>query len=111
MDSFTGPAPITNSNHPRNLGFTSTELPNERWRCWASQRASSSLLTEHVKIPLTDLSPEIPLGKTMALFNSAFPLGGYMSRTMLFIATISFLGCLTIPALPRTADGGRQTAP
>ena len=29
MDSSTGPAPIT-SNHPRNLGFTSTELQNER---------------------------------------------------------------------------------
>ena len=41
--SSTGPAPITSSNHPRNLGFTSTELPNERWRRWASQRASSSL--------------------------------------------------------------------
>ena len=46
MDSSTGPAPITSSNHPRNLGFTSTELPNERWRRWASQRASSSLSTE-----------------------------------------------------------------
>ena len=32
MDSSTGPAPITSNNHPRNLGFTSTELPNERWR-------------------------------------------------------------------------------
>jgi hypothetical protein len=46
MDSSTGPAPIRSSNHPRNLGFTSTELPNERWRRWASQRASSSLSTE-----------------------------------------------------------------
>src|SRR6478736_5278574 len=46
MDSSTGPAPITSSNHPRNLGFTSTELPNERWRRWASQRASWSLSTE-----------------------------------------------------------------
>src|SRR4026207_116897 len=46
MDSSTGPAPITSSNHPRNLEFTSTELPNERWRRWASQRASSSLSTE-----------------------------------------------------------------
>ena len=35
--------PLTSSNHPRDLGFTSTELPNERWRRWASQRASSSL--------------------------------------------------------------------
>ena len=32
MDSSTGPAPITSSNRPLNLGFTSTELPNERWR-------------------------------------------------------------------------------
>ena len=32
-DSSTGPAPITSSNHPRNLGFTSTEPPNERRRC------------------------------------------------------------------------------
>jgi hypothetical protein len=46
MDSSTGPAPITSSNHPKNLGFTSTELPNERWRHWASQRASPSLSTE-----------------------------------------------------------------
>jgi nucleoside-diphosphate-sugar epimerase len=30
MDSSTVPAPITSSNHPRNLGFTSTDLPNER---------------------------------------------------------------------------------
>ena len=43
MDNSTGPAPTTSSNHPRDLGFTSTELPNERWRRWASQRASSSL--------------------------------------------------------------------
>ena len=28
----TGPAPITSANHPRSLGFTSTELPNARWR-------------------------------------------------------------------------------
>ena len=46
MDSSTGLAPITSSNHPRNLGFTSTELPNERWRRWASQRESSSFSTE-----------------------------------------------------------------
>src|SRR6476660_420190 len=86
MDSFTGPAPITSSNHPRNLGFTSTELPNERWTRWESQRASSSLLTEHV--------------------NSAVPLGGYMSRTMLFIATISFLACLTIPSIAQDSRWG-----
>ena len=48
MDSFTGPAPITSSNHPRNLVFTSTELPNERWRRWTRQPASSSLSTECV---------------------------------------------------------------
>jgi len=46
MDSSTGPAPITSSNGPRTLGFTSIGLPNERWRRWASQRASSSLSTE-----------------------------------------------------------------
>src|SRR4029077_7152251 len=46
MDSSTGLAHITSSNHPRNLGFTSTELPNGRWRRWASQRASSPLSTE-----------------------------------------------------------------
>src|SRR5436190_15520542 len=49
MDSSTGPEPITSSNHLRNLGFTSTELPNEQWRRWASQRAWSSLSTEHVE--------------------------------------------------------------
>jgi nucleoside-diphosphate-sugar epimerase len=31
MDNFTGPAPITRSNRPRNRGFISTELPNGRW--------------------------------------------------------------------------------
>src|SRR5688572_853947 len=46
MDSSTGPAPITRGSYPRNLGFTSTELPNERWRRSASQRASSSSRTE-----------------------------------------------------------------
>src|ERR1700754_4302301 len=46
MDSSTAPAPITSSNYPRNLGSTSTELPNERWRFSASQRALSSLPTE-----------------------------------------------------------------
>jgi hypothetical protein len=48
MDSSTGPAPITSSDYPRNLGFTSTELPNEQWRSSARQRASSSLSTEPV---------------------------------------------------------------
>jgi nucleoside-diphosphate-sugar epimerase len=32
MDSSTAPAPITSSNYPSNLGFTSIERPNERWR-------------------------------------------------------------------------------
>ena len=49
MDSSTGLARITSSNHPRNLGYTSTELPTERWRRWASQRASSSLPTERAR--------------------------------------------------------------
>lgn len=40
MDGSTGLARITNSDHPRNLGFTSTELPNGQWRPWASQRGS-----------------------------------------------------------------------
>src|SRR6476660_2556840 len=48
MDSSTGPAPIMSSDYPRNLGFTSTELPNEQWRRSARQRASSSLSTEPV---------------------------------------------------------------
>ena len=52
MDSSTGRAPITSSNHPLNLVFTSTELPNERWRRWASQRASSSLSTERASAQL-----------------------------------------------------------
>ena len=43
---FYGPGTYNEQNHPRGLGFTSTELPNERWRRWASQRASSSLSTE-----------------------------------------------------------------
>ena len=47
MDGFTGLARITNSDHPRNLGFTSTELPNEQWQRWPSQRASLSSSTEH----------------------------------------------------------------
>ena len=46
MDGSTGRALITSGNRPMNLEFTSTELPNERWRRWASQRASSSLSTE-----------------------------------------------------------------
>ena len=44
-DSSTGLARIT-SSHPRNLGYTLTELPTERWRRWVSQRAPSSLSTE-----------------------------------------------------------------
>jgi hypothetical protein len=28
---FYGATPITSSDNPKNLGFTSTELPNERW--------------------------------------------------------------------------------
>ena len=42
-----GLARITKSDHPRNLGFTSTELQNEQWQRWVSQRASLSLSTEH----------------------------------------------------------------
>jgi hypothetical protein len=51
--------PITSSDHPRNLGFTSTELPNERWRCWASQRASSSLSTERATAIQADRRPPL----------------------------------------------------
>jgi NAD dependent epimerase/dehydratase family len=48
MDSSTGLARITSSNHPRNLGSTLIELPNKRWRRCVSQRALSSLSTESV---------------------------------------------------------------
>jgi hypothetical protein len=44
----------------------------------------------------------------MALVYSAVPLGGYMSRTMHFIATISFLGCLTTPSI---AQDSRWVSP
>ena len=44
---FYGPGTYNEQQPPENLGFTSTELPNEQWRRWASQRASSSLSTEH----------------------------------------------------------------
>ena len=54
---FYGPGTLTSSNHPRNLGFTSTELPNEQWRRWASQRASSSLSTERA----TAIRPTVEL--------------------------------------------------
>src|SRR6476659_7816220 len=63
MDSSTGPAPITSSNRPRNLGFTSTELPNERWRRWASQRASSSLLTERALSTFPGQHHPVPYGQ------------------------------------------------
>ena len=43
---FYGPGTYNEQQPPEDLGFTSTELPNERWRRWASQRASSSLSTE-----------------------------------------------------------------
>jgi hypothetical protein len=52
-----------------------------------------------------------PRNKTMAFVNSAVPLGGYMSRTMLFIATVSFLGCLPTSGMAQEADGGRRTTP
>ena len=42
-----GLARITKSDHPRNLGFTSTELQNEQWQRWVTQRALLSLSTEH----------------------------------------------------------------
>src|SRR6476469_9189215 len=48
MDNSTDRGRITSSNHPRNPGFTSTGLPNERWQRWANHRASSSLSTEGV---------------------------------------------------------------
>jgi len=47
----------------------------------------------------------------MALVNRAVPLGGYMSHKMLFIATISFLGCLTPPGIAQESRWGRQTTP
>jgi hypothetical protein len=55
-DGFSGVS-ATSSNHPRNLVFTSTELPNGRWRRWASQRASSSLSTERA----TAIRPTVEL--------------------------------------------------
>src|ERR1700692_1655902 len=42
----------------------------------------------------------------MALVNSGVLLGGYMSRTMLFIATISFFGCLTTPSIAQDSSWG-----
>ena len=54
------------SRHPRNLGYTSTELPTERWRRWASQRASSSLPTERARPairPTVELRSVRPYGR------------------------------------------------
>ena len=42
----------------------------------------------------------------MALVNSAVLLGGFMSRTMLFIATISFLGYFTTPSIAQDSRWG-----
>jgi len=47
----------------------------------------------------------------MARVNSAVSLGGYMSRTMLFIATISFLGCLTTPGIAQDSRWGSPDDP
>src|SRR5947208_2726585 len=47
----------------------------------------------------------------MALVNSTVALGGYMSRTMLFIATISFLGCLTTPSIAQDSRWGSPDDP
>ena len=45
-------------------------------------------------------------GKTVAFVNSAILLGGYMSRTMLFIATIAFLDCPTTRGIAQDSRWG-----
>ena len=42
----------------------------------------------------------------MALINSAVPFGRYMSRTMLFLAALSFLGDLTTPSVAQDSRWG-----
>ena len=54
---FYGPGTYNEQQPPEDLGFTSTELPSERWRRWASQRASSSLPTERA----TAIRPTVEL--------------------------------------------------
>ena len=46
MGQFYGPGTYNEQRPPEEPVFASTELPNERWRRWASQRASASLPTE-----------------------------------------------------------------
>src|SRR4029077_19812292 len=54
MESSTGLERTTSRNYPTSLGFKSTELPNERWRRLARQRASLSLWTERaIAVPST----------------------------------------------------------
>jgi hypothetical protein len=47
----------------------------------------------------------------MAFVNSAVLLEGYMSRAMLFIATFSFLGCLTTPSIAQDSRWGSPDDP
>lgn len=49
--------------------------------------------------------------KLWLLLTRQFELGGYMSRTMLFIAMISFLGCLTTPSSAQDSRWGSPDDP
>ena len=121
MDSSTGLARITSSNHPRNLGSTLIELPNKRWRRCVSQRALSSLSTESVTAirptansfpppPKVQLVEYLSLSRRRQAVFRGLGLTGIATLTMCTSVGVSECGWRTLMSSRDKADKRHATS-
>jgi hypothetical protein len=99
-----GVEPMTRFNQAMQLTALRLVFPLSVATTFYSQASTFS-------VAIADLLSRQAARQTMALVNSPVLLGGYMSRSMLFIATLLFFGCFTTPSIAQDSRWGSPDDP